>query len=136
MDDFIDIPAGTVAQVRRALGGRMVLIEDDVQNVARDLQAISDDLHLHFDAAQDLWVVMQDRDGTETLVTTTRELDQRLVHRVRQVCSPSYDLAGELERVEAQADRQEAQKRSERAGEVGERLAHAFRTDLGEKRNF
>jgi hypothetical protein len=114
----------------------MILIEDDVQSVARDLQAISDDLHLHYDAVQDIWVVMQDRDDEETLVTTASTLDQRVVHRVRQVCSPGYDLAAELERVEAEADAEQDRRRREMAGEVGERLSHAVRTDLGVKRNF
>lgn len=136
MSDYIDIPAASVAQVKRALDGRMVLIEDDVQNVARSLQDISDDLYLHYDGIQGIWVVMQDRDGVETLVTTSRELDQRLVQRCREVCSPGYDLAGEIERAQAEADAEHDRGLSERLADGSERLAHAFRKDFGVKRNF
>jgi hypothetical protein len=136
VSDYIDIPAATIPQVKRALNGHMVLIDDDVQNVARDLQQISDDLFLHYDAAQDIWVVMQDKDGWETFVTSARELDQRLVQRVRQVCSPGYDLAGEVERAQADADAEHDRVQRDRFGEASDQLAHALRVDFGVKKNF
>lgn len=131
MREYVDIEPASVAQVRRGLGGHLVLIEEDVQDIARDLQRIDPSLFLFFSPDEEFWVVMQKVGDEEQLVTTTRDLDRRLVDRVRQVCSPGYDLIGELERLEAQAERDADHARRESLGDGAERLAHALRKDLG-----
>lgn len=128
--DAIDITPGSVAQVARTLGGLTVLVTEDVQNVATDLAALGD-FHLHYDPVEELYVVMQVHDGTEKLVTSARECDQRIVARVRQITAPGYDLAGELERAEREADMENVHELSELMGDRAERLGHALRKDLG-----
>lgn len=139
MSEFIDIPAGQMNAVRDTLRHGMVAISDDVQGVARDLQDIDASLRLFRAEDDDLWVVWQDKDHpdgstSENLVTTmTGALDKRLVARVRQITSGDYDLALELERVEAQDQREQDHKRRESVGPVAERLLHAMHKDLGVK---
>jgi hypothetical protein len=131
MPEFVDITPASIAQVQRLGDGRLVSIEDDVANVAKDLAALGP-FELFLDADQGVFVVMQRMtDDSESLVTTSKECDQRLVARVRQVMSPDYDLVGEIEKSEAQADAQRTYERREQIGEVAERLAHAFKKDLG-----
>ncbi len=127
----MDLPAGTLAQVRKLKDGRMVVLEDDVCNVVKDIQAIDRSLRVRWSEVSDLFVVYQDLgEGREHLVTTSQVLDQRLVERIRQVVSPDYDYAGALEAAEAEADRQHQHELDEQIGEVGERLHHAMLKDL------
>jgi hypothetical protein len=65
-----------------------------------------------------------------------RELDHRVLRDARKYTNPNYDLAAELEALEDKRDREFEHEQRERTGEVAERLAHAVRTDLGEKRHF
>lgn len=134
--DTIEITPATLAQVHRTRNGHQIAIDDDVQGVARDLLAIDPSLRLHYDPHGEYYVVKQlvtERDGTvtEKLVTTALELDQRIVHRVRQIAHPSYDYAAELDRVDAAADRERDRRQAELVGPMAERLAHALRKDLG-----
>lgn len=134
---FIDIEPGGVRQVQRALAsGRMVVVTDGPHDVARKLREISDVLRLHYDPYEAVWVVMElqalpDGSTRESLVTTALECDDRLVERVRQIAQPGYDYAGELERVEREADRAHDERRREQVGDVAERLRFALSKDLG-----
>ena len=132
----VQISPATVAQVHRSQRGARVAVTADVQNVARDLQQIRESLVLEFDPVEDFYVVLDRRvmpDGSEEdhLVTTALECDQRLVNRVREISSESYDFVAELERVEAAAERDRQHAFREQVGEPAERLAHALRKDLG-----
>lgn len=131
MGRHLDIQPATIAQVQRLDDGSRVLVDDDVAGVAQDLRAIDPSLRLHLDVEQQVYVVSQVLQGREHLVTTSQTCDQRLVARVRQVASPGYNLADELEAAEAAANREQDRLRREWVGEIGERLAHALRKDLG-----
>ena len=116
--------------------GHKVLVADDVQGVANALQEVSDELHLFYDTEQALWIVeqhtpMPDGSVKESLVTTALDLDHRLVHRIREVCAPGYDLAAEIERAEKSARDAHEHARREQLGDIAERLAFAFQKDLG-----
>lgn len=132
----MDITPGSVSQVRRALQGGMVEIHSDVTEVAQRLVEIDPSLRLRFSEAQGVFVVFevqQRPDGSEEehLVTTSRECDQRLVNRILELSDPAYDFAGELERLEEQAEKDNEHAYRERTGETVERLRHAMRKDLG-----
>jgi hypothetical protein len=135
--DYIDIRPGTISQVQRALhSGQMIAVDHGPHDVATRLQEIDDELHLHYDPYEDVWIVMQARhmpDGSikEHLVTTARECDGRLVERVRQITDSSYNVADELDRVEAQADREHDARQAEAFGDASEKLAFALQQDLG-----
>lgn len=134
---YVEITPGTISQVQRALhSGKMVAVDHGPHDVATRLQEINDELHLHYDPYEDLWIVMQARhmaDGSvkEHLVTTARECDGRLVQRVRQITDSSYNVADELDRLEAQADRAHHNRQAEAFGDASEKLAFALQQDLG-----
>ena len=137
--DHIDIPAGSMNVVRDTLRHGMVAIADDVQGIARDLQEIDPSFKLFRAEAEDLWVVWQEQDlpdgsHAENLVTTmTGPLDKRIVQRVREITSGDYDLVAEIEKREAEVEREQDHKRREQIGPVAERLLHAMRKDTGIK---
>jgi hypothetical protein len=129
-------PAGLM-QVTRTERGKLVAITDDVQGVARDLRDFDRGLKLWFNPDQDYYVVyhvtMRDGEVKEDLVLTARELDPRVVQRVKQIAGTEYDFVKEMEQMDAAAERARQHAFSEQLGPRAERLAHAIRKDLGMK---
>lgn len=136
MAEPVDITPATIAQVQRLRDGRLLVVDDDVAGVARDLRAIDRGLRVYFSPEEGVFVVYHEQDGVERLVTTSTTCDQRLVRRVHEISAPGYELASEIERLEDERNRELDRQHSEWVGEIGERLAHALRTDLGERRHF
>lgn len=134
----MEIAPASVDQLVQSASGRWIAIDADVGSVAVQIKEIAVDrgidLRLRCSEVTGVFKVVQVIDDEEQLVTTAQELDGRLVERVRQVTSPSYDLAGELDKIDDAADRQFWGDQREKVEEVGERLAHAIRKDLGEER--
>lgn len=130
----MEITPASLSQVTRARDGRLVAVEDDAQNVVNDICAIDPSLRVRYAETSEAFIVYQQHlDGRETLVTTAQELDPRLVERVQKITHPSYDLKAEMERVDAQAEKDQDHAFEEKVGEAGERLAHAIRKDLQHK---
>lgn len=130
----MDIQPASLAQVRAGRDGRRVTIVDDVGGVAADLQRIDPSLRLRWNELGEYFVVYQVMDnGDEKLVLTALELDPRIVERVEQIASPLYDYGAEVERLDAQAERDSEHRFHERVGPLGEIAAHALRKDLEER---
>jgi hypothetical protein len=85
----IDIDPVSVAQARRSRTGRMVAINDDVVNVARDLRDIDPRFRLFYNEDERVFVVELHEEGVEHLVGVYRELDQRIVARARRFTRPA-----------------------------------------------
>jgi hypothetical protein len=135
MSDRIEIRPASVAQVIRSRRGVRVVITDDVCDVARRVEEINPEFRLEYDPLEAFFVVYQRRElptgeVKEQLVATALDCDARLVEEVRKAASPSYDLAGEMERLDARAERDRRHRFSEQIGDAGERLAHALCNDL------
>jgi hypothetical protein len=138
VSDVIDIQPGRAAQVHTALqSGHRVVVDDDVKGVAQALKDIDRGLRLSYFPEQDLWIidhvkVLEDGSVQESLVTTCEgELDPRLVERIKQIASPGYDYAAELEKIERAAQKREEALFTEKRGPILEKLAWAFTRDLG-----
>lgn len=134
--NYVEIKAGTVAQVQRARSGVNILVDSDVQGIANALLEVSDEFHLVFNPQEDLWMLeqhIQRPDGSikECFVSSFTECDHRIVRRAREVCAPGYDLGAELEKSEARADAEMERRRHEISGDAAEKLGHALRRDLG-----
>lgn len=115
--------------------GRVVEVDSDVFDVAKRLKEVDPSLGLRWSEAGEYFVVYQEMpDGSRHLVTTSQTLTPAIVDRVREVASPDYDLAAEIEKREREADAEMDQRVHEHLGEVGERLAHAIRKDLDERK--
>jgi hypothetical protein len=131
----MEIVPATFAQVKAGRDGRNVLVEDDVFEVARQLKEIDSSLCLRWNERGEYFVVYQlwgqGQGETEKLVLTSQELTPAILERVRQIVHPSYDFAAEMDRMDAQAKKDEEHRFAEETGEVGEHLAHALRKDLG-----
>lgn len=131
-----------ITQFVQARDGTLVTIENDVQNVANSLHEIDPHLRLRHSEAGGYFVVYWLPDGEEEgngdLITTAQELDQRIVHEVREIyhrCSqPGYSFADELEKRDVDAKKAQDAEWLERHGETYQRLAHAIRKDLGIKK--
>lgn len=138
MTQAFEISPASLAQVQATDRGKMVAIDDDVQNVAADLQAIDPGLKLFFNPSDEggyfsieLHRELPNGSTQEELVTTAQELDQRLVERVRQIDSAGYSYADELDRADAAALRAHESHMHEKIGVAGEKLRHALKKDLG-----
>ena len=126
----MEITPASIAQVRKGRDGRSVVIEDDVLDIARRIKEIDPSLLLRWNELGEYFVVAQIIGDEEKLVTTTTELDERLIHRLKHIAHASYDVGKEAERIDKQADKEAEHRFRERVGEAGEVAAHALRKDL------
>jgi hypothetical protein len=131
----VEIQPASLTQVQQARGGEFVEITDDVQGVANALHELDPDLRLRWSEAGGYFVVYQitEKPGGGTrknVVLTAQELDHRIVKRVELVISDDYNYADELDKLDAENDRQHRHRQYEQCGDVGERLAHAIKKDL------
>lgn len=119
--------------------GKLVSVEDDVQNVIRDMRAISDRLFCWYDDhTSEFHIVEHCLDGTDRLVFSTRSLDQRVIQRLRLADHwhgedlPNHVLGDDedvLARIDAHNDALEEENRlrtAEKVHDAGERLAWAL----------
>jgi hypothetical protein len=128
----MEIRAASFAQVERGRDGRLVTVDDDVLGIAQDLKKIDDKLHLRWSEAGEYFVIYEvSEDGNEHLVLTSQDLNPAVLDRVRQVSHSSYNYAEELDRLDAQVDRDFAYGQRQRFGEISELLSFAVRKDLG-----
>jgi hypothetical protein len=121
----------TAEQVHRARNGRFHHVGGEVE---RALQDYEPNLRIRYSDTGGYYVVyyLDPATGDEDLVTTALDYDMRIVAKVMAIDSERYDLVAEMDRLDAQAERDLAHIESERVGEVGQRLHHAFRKDLGD----
>lgn len=132
----MEIQRANLSQVRAGRGGRLeeIRVGDDVLDIARQLQEVSPALRLRFNERGGYFVVYEiAKDGSEKLVTTCQELDQRLVEHVRRIGSAGWRVGAEMDRAEEDRKRREDHEWRERVGPLAERLAFAVRKDLEAK---
>lgn len=122
----------TLAQVRKARDGRMVEIDSDVLDVCARIREVDSSLGVDWHDTDDggVFRIYEDCvDGVRRTVKWVTELTADLPDYLRMISKQDY--AGELERGDAQADRDRDHASHERLGPHAERLAHAMRKDLG-----
>lgn len=143
----MNVEPANVNQIRAAAGGRFVEIHRDVGGVVDALKRIDAGFGVRFplDAAEPYWHVYHESpDGRSTelvLSVQARQnasgvwegLDMRVIERVMQIGSSSYDYVAEIDKRNQAAKRSEEQRTSEAVRERGELVAHAIRKDLGGK---
>jgi hypothetical protein len=140
----LEPPRAQVKAGRLALTDKLELVpvEADVFHVVDRLKRIDAGLHLSFNRKQKVFVLewrgFNDKgEYVEDFVGAYTELDARLIHLVEKLAAREnrnrYELSKELERLEAQKDREAEHMHSEQMGPAAEQLAHALRKDLGTK---
>ena len=131
----MEIQPLTLDQLVRDRKGRQVLIESDVGNIALDLKNLDSSLRLRVTESGGFVVYqhIDNSDGSykEHLVLTAKELDARIIDRVRKIMHPSYNYVKELDKLDDIADAKKEYDADQVIGEHGQRIAHALRKDLG-----
>jgi hypothetical protein len=139
-DDVLELepPRASLGQLQLTNRLEMVRIDADVLGVAEALRRIDPGLTLLFDKGQAVFVLywrgLRGGDVVEELVGAYTELDQRIVRLIERIDAQGrgrYDLATELDRLEAAQDREHDHAVSEQLGAAGEELQFAMRRDLG-----
>jgi hypothetical protein len=133
----MDIEPANHEQVVKANDEDYVVIEQDLSEVVKELKEIDPRLGVRYNGVQKFYALYAKENikgkEVEYLVSTFKKLDKRVVNRVREILSPSYDYVAELEKQEDQAKKDHEHKLHEQMGENAERLAFAIRKDLGIK---
>lgn len=133
------IDSAALPSIQRGRRGTVVFIDDDALGIAKQLEEMQfpsgyGKLKLAWNEFQESFVVIQVKDdGSEHIVTSAKQADGRLIDRVRRITSPSFNLAAELEAIDARADKERDWQFSQQVGEIAERLAHAVRKDTQAK---
>lgn len=117
----------------------VVVVDDDVQNVVADLKAISPRLSVYYNPQSGGFDIVEScLDGTDRLVTSVDELDQRVVTRIREadhwngndrpvvVLGEGEDITARVDAHNAEMERLRSEETAEKIGEAGERLAWAL----------
>lgn len=117
------------------VGNRTVTIDDDAASVARRLREIDERFRVFYLIDEAVYVVelhepQPDGSVKESLVGRYPELNGLIVRRAQEITSERYDLAGELDRRDAEIDAEREHARSEETGDMAERLAFGFKKDL------
>jgi hypothetical protein len=141
VDRYLDLepPRATLGQLQLTNKHEMVPVETDVLGVVARLRSIDPGLKMFFDFGQEIFVLYHEglnEQGqvVDTLVGAYKELDQRIVKLIERIDAQGrgrHDLVAELDKLEAERDREQRHRQLEQVGEVGEQLRHALRKDLG-----
>jgi len=132
----MEIQPATLDQIVKGRNGKRHLIANDVGNIAKQLKEIDPSFELHYNEKTSYFVVLQKIGNKEHMVTTAQELDGRIIQRIKEIVNPNYNYEEESIKVQKAVEKESEHRRKEQVGEIGERLAHAMRTDLNEKKNF
>lgn len=112
----------------------MVSIDGDLLDIIGQIKDLDPRLSVQWSVQGEYFQILERMpDGHDEMVFTTLALDQQVLDRLRLIASVDYDYVKELDRVDAQVDRDADHRFGEQAGEAGERLAHALRRDVQHK---
>ena len=144
--DYIDLepPRAQVTAGRLALTeeGELVEVDRDVFHISERLKRIDPGLKLSFHKSREVFVLQwkginHEGEVVEEFVGAYTELDGRLVSLIERLAAREnrnrYELAKELDRIEAEKDRAFEHEQREKLGPTAEKLAFALRQDLGVK---
>jgi hypothetical protein len=122
--------------------GRVIEVEDDVQNIVREIREVSDRLHVFYNDQKDEFDVVEScLDGTDRLVFTTKQLTKKAVDRVRladhwrgqerptHVLRDDEDFASEMDKANDALEAAKDEAFREKIRDAGERLHWAL--DIG-----
>lgn len=121
-----------LVQVRAGKGGRLIEIDQDVLDVCKRLREVDPCLGVDYNEDSCLFRVSElCADGRKRTVCWVEELTADLPDYLQRLTKTDY--VKEIERMDAQADRDRDHAFHERMGPIGERLAFALRKDFGVK---
>lgn len=128
----MEIPHATLDQVRTGRNGRKIMVGGDVLEIVKQIQEIDPRLNVYWNESGEHYVITERlENGSEGMVTTIPSdgLNSALVEYLRFLGSNQNDYIGNAEAKDRQADKEKDWALEERAGEMGERMAHQIRKD-------
>jgi hypothetical protein len=134
-----DVKPASLSQVMEGQDGRMIVLDDDVGNVVKDLQRIDPTFRVRYMERGDCFVVFQDiREGdrrTEHFVFSVDRgsFDQRVVKECERITHESYDLDGELAQGQARQEAERRQILDESIERTAEHMVWGLRRENGVK---
>jgi hypothetical protein len=133
---MIDIEPVSIDQIARGRGGRMIVIESDVGDIAKQIMQLHPDFFVRYNDQGEYFAVLQNMGPGHRphVVSMAQKLDQRLLDRVRRVMQPDYDPGAEAEAYDRQVDAANDAQFADKVGEVSEKLAWAIREDIRKSR--
>lgn len=137
----MDVQPASISQVIES-NGRYVEISADVGSVVADLKRVDPSLGVRFDEGQGCFHVYcapTERDTYLVLTVkayrngfgTWEGLDQRVVREIERVGADDYDFAGEVERMNRDAERAKKVRREEKLGEAAQDAYKLLRDGSG-----
>ena len=117
---------------------KMVVVDDDVQNVVRDIRAIDDRLVVYWNEQAEYFdIVERCLDGRERLVFSVNELDQRVPDRLRGadhwrndephfILPDDEDFVAQIDEANEELERQQKQEFDGQMEYAAESLAWAL----------
>jgi hypothetical protein len=141
VDRYLDLepPRASLGQLQLTNKLEMIPVENDVLGVISRLKSIDPGLKMFFDFGQEIFVLYHEglnEQGhvVDSLVGAYKQLDQRVINLIERIDAQGrgrHDLIAELEKLEAEKDREQRHEQLEKVGELGEELRFALRKDLG-----
>lgn len=120
----------TLVQVRMGKDGKLIEIHEDVLDVCARLREIDPALCVDFNQDNGLWRVSEMcADGRKRSVSWFEELTADVPEYVQRLLKTDY--VAEMDRMDAQAEKDKDHAFHEKVGPIGERLAFAMRRDRG-----
>lgn len=119
------------------MGEDTVIIEEDLLDIVKELKQISPSLFVRWSPGNgEPFYTLYAKEivngkETEYLVKTFKQLDQRIVDRVRFIMSRDYNYVKELDKLDDKQDSDFNYKMDQIFGENAEKLAFALRKDFG-----
>jgi hypothetical protein len=116
--------------------GTLHEIDNDVMDICRRLQEIDPTLYvrLNKNPVEPYYVVYCRPNEQDTyLVTTTTELDARVVDRIREISDDGYDFVAERDAMRRYAMKEKQYQTRQKLLEAGERLHWRVQKELGVK---
>lgn len=134
-----EIQPASINQIYQGKGGKIVEIDGDTGDFAKQLKEIDPSLCLRWSEAGEYFAVYardeHHLEGDGYLVATYQELDARILEDIRRIKwenqRAGYSFADEIEKAEAAAQKQFDHEQREKIGEGAEELAFALRKELG-----
>ena len=102
-------------------------------SIVKQIQEIDPRLGVIWDDDGEFFAVVEQEGPKQRIVLTAKELDARVLLRVQEIASEDYDYVGEMDRIDAEADKRKDHRFKEEVGQNAEVMAHALRKDLQAK---
>lgn len=148
----MNVEPASFNQIRLGEDGRLIEVSADVGGVVEKLREIDKGLRVRFAERGHCWIVYHEwhegcprnngNEGSTYLINTSNAyqgptgawlgLDDRIVDRMREIGSETYDFAAKLEASRREREDKTLRAKSEKFGEIAEKGAHALRKDLGD----